>query len=278
MDHQYYSARLILRDDVCNESLMNATCDSLSIDGFVIESPELFPLCAIAALIGFSASYNIAKLQNAKGKLLYSLTFALFGIMMSEAFVNDSILSVHGNPDDLLHLIFGVIDGGLTSAVALTFAFDAFADIGWLQESGATFAVLGVLYAALFAGWVYTYINSVILGFLILYVYEIALCCGIYCVIELVLLVRSGSLRGIVWVVVAGIAGAVGLYAIVSSTFGYWLCTTFGCHFGSVFMWFFLTDVAMYCCYKYYMSRQTQATPDIEYRLIPMHDITTNRM
>jgi len=66
---------------------------------------------------------------------------------------------------------------------------------------------------------------------------------------------RSKSLQGLGWVTLAGIFGGIGLGAIAFPNLDIWLCHHFGCHFAGNFLWFVLTDVAMYCCYKYYMAR-----------------------
>ena len=59
------------------------------------------------------------------------------------------------------------------------------------------------------------------------------------------------------WVALAGVAGGVGLAAVAVPSFMVWLCENFGCHFAGMFVWFFLTDVSMWCLYKYWMTRVT---------------------
>jgi len=174
---------------------------------------------------------------------------------MSDAALVDSILSAHGNPTDALHIITAVLDVGLTSSIAMSFFWDGLVDVGILSENIKLYIMMGISYVAIFAAWFYTIINQWWDGFLYFYVYLIFFCCGVYCIMELVHLIQTRSATGLVWVFVAGVSGGLGLFAIYDVNWDYWLCDTLGCHFSGDFIWFFLSDVAMWCCYKYYMAR-----------------------
>ena len=51
------------------------------------------------------------------------------------------------------------------------------------------------------------------------------------------------------------ITGGFGLAGIAVPPLQKWLCVTFGCHFAGEFWWFVLTDVSMWCIYKYLVTR-----------------------
>jgi len=230
------------------------TCDTATIKGFLIISPELIPICIMAAMIGYIGFTTIRPLK-ARGSIVYSITFAMFGVMMSDAAFVDCIMSAHGNQTDLVHIIFAVIDVGLTSSIGMSFFWDGLVDVGILSENITLYSMMFLSYVAIFSAWFYTIINEWWQGFIYFYVYLIFFCCGIYCITELIHLIQSRSATGLGWVFVAGVSGGIGLTAVYDANWDYWLCHNLGCHFSGDFIWFLLSDIAMWCCYKYYMAR-----------------------
>jgi hypothetical protein len=71
-------------------------------------------------------------------------------------------------------------------------------------------------------------------------------------------LIISISILG--WMLLAGLAGGVGLLLIADQTLSVDVCLVFGCHFGGNFWWFVLTDVSMYCVYRYWLTRVPSST------------------
>jgi len=249
---------------ICANQTLEYICDISEIDGYLVLGPELIPICMMAALIGAFSFFNIRNLpQNTRGRIAYSITFAMFGTMMSDAAYNDCWISVNPGTNPNFDLFIGLLDVGLTSSIGLSFFWNGLIDIGALNENWKTFTAMFVSYASLFAGWYYVIVNQDWDGFLYLYVYVIGISCGIYCILETIHIIKSKSAAGLGWVGVAGVTGAVGLGGIYFPSFDYWLCTTFGCHFAGDFVWFLLTDVAMFSCYKYFMARATlnQSSP-----------------
>jgi len=175
---------------------------------------------------------------------------------MTDAGFNDCILATNGNPNDWIHWFFGIVDVWLTSCVAVSFFFDGLVDIGVLNEERiATEVIMIVSYAGLFLAWVFTFYYNWWIGFFYFYIMVVAICCGSYIAMETVHLFRAKSTKGLVWVAAAAVTGAIGLGAITFPSLDMWLCHHFGCHFGGNFLWFSLTDVAMYCCLMYYVAR-----------------------
>jgi len=249
-------------------------CNTASIGDFVIESPALIPTCFLAAMIGFSAYSTISK-ANIAGSKFYSMTFFMFGTMMSIAGINDCLLPLNGDQADFIHQFFMIMDVGLTSTIGMTFGFNGLIDIGVITEGIATFTVWGFLAGLIFGLWFYTIEAMDYQGFMYLYVYVIGFACGLYCICEVIYLVKNRSTKGFVWVFVAGLTGGFGLLCVVDSSISYWFCHTFGCYFGGEFMWFVLSDVAMYANYKYFMSRVLmKATQEKGYEAFPL--ITIN--
>lgn len=242
----------------CSMSPAN-TCDEVVVDGLKVVSPMIIPSCLCAALIGFTGFRNIRKHPNIRGSLSYALTFGMFGVMMTDAMINDSFLGPNGNPKSVVDIIIAVLDVGLTSSIALSFTFDGLVDVGAInQRSRKTAAAMLVSYASIFAAWLYCWTTGHLgLGFQYLYIYLIGVTCGAYCVLELVWLAKNLAWAPMKWVLLAGTSGGVGLAAIAVPSFMAWLCDSLGCMFSSMFVWFALTDVAMFSLYKYWMTRTT---------------------
>lgn len=250
----------------------NSTCNFITIGSVHVYNPMLFPTCVLAAYIGFSSYLTISK-TNMPSSKFYAMTFAMFGMMMSDAFFNDSILSVNGTQSDLLHFVFMIIDVGLTSTIGMTFAFNGLIDVGLISESTTTFTVWGFLSGLLFGLWTYVIQAQYYEGFMYLYVYVIGFSCGLYCILEVYYLIKNRSSRALVWVAASCLTGGFGLASITDQNIAIWFCHNFGCFFGGEFMWFLLSDIAMYCCFRYYMSRVTSNNTH-KYAPLPVDNTT----
>jgi len=253
----------------------NSTCDIINFKDLSVQAPALIPTCILAAAIGFYGYHTISK-TNVVGSKFYSLTFAMFGIMMSFAGLNDCIMSANGDPSDPAHIFTGIVDVGLTSTIGMTFAFNGLVDVGLITEGVKSFAIWGFSAGLLFGGWFYVFEAQWYMGFFYLYLVVIGVCCGLYCILELVYLIKNRTTQGLYWVGVAGLTGAIGLAAVSMSNFAVWLCMTFGCFFGPEFVWFLLSDAAMWACFKYFMSRvpaQKSKISHQEYMAVPLQEL-----
>jgi len=251
--------------DICTSYNLSDACQTTVIFGINVLSPEIIPLCILAAIIGYTAGSRILKLQNAPGSLAYAITFFAYGVMMSDAALNDCFMMVNGNTSDLLHLITGVIDAGLTSSIGASFIFLGLIDVGVIgQNSKATITAMLLTYLAIFIAWIYAIIVQWELSFLILYGGIVAFGGAVYLITESIFLIKRGSTTGLVWVLVAGLSGFIGLVAVMDPTVDIWLCHTFGCHFSGHFVWFVLSDVSVWALYKYYIATHVeQAKPEV---------------
>jgi len=215
-----------------------------------------FQLASWRQLLDSLLLQQSVKLKGVRGSVVYCLTFMMFGTMMPDAAYTDCWLSA--NPGNIYWDYFcAILDVGLTSSIGLSFFFSGLVDVGLLNENIKTYTLMGFSYATIFAAWTWSfyYQNYLDQAFMYLYVYLIGISCGIYCITETIHIISSKSIVGLGWVAVAGAAGAIGLAAIDFPQFDYWLCKNLGCHFAGDFIWFLLSDVAMYCCFKYFMAR-----------------------
>ena len=106
----------------------------------------------------------------------------------------------------------------------------------------------------------------------------IGVSCTFYMVAETALIIKTRNTKGLSWVFFAGLSGGLGLAATAYSPLDIWLCNTFGCYLSGNTWWFFLTDVSMWCIYKYIMTRSQseiwQIVPNAgSYVAVPQNEI-----
>jgi len=196
-------------------------------------------------------------MKDAVGHIVYSITFFMFGIMMSDAAFADTILPLNENTDSWSYWICMMVDLTLTSSVGLSFFWNGLVDVGILNEdNSSTLAAMLLSYIGIFLGWVYvSYYQLWLTGFPYLYIDLIAVSCGTYLLTETIHVIRTKDTAGLGWVALAGLSGLVGLASIAVPSLDVWCCHTFGCFYSGNFWWFLLTDVAMYSMWRYYAAR-----------------------
>lgn len=232
------------------EQLLSCPDPYVMFRGFQIEEPALIPTCILAAIIGLTGFFRIRK-TTTTGHFSYSISFLLFGIMMSDAMFVHCFLY----QPNFIGLFVEWIDVTLTSCVALSFGFNGLVDLGLLKESscGTKIAMI-VTYVLTGLAWLVSIRTNSTEGFMLLYVGVIAISCGIYTVAEFVsLIVRKGT--GFMWLALGGAFGGFGLYSIVSPTFNLTLCATLGANLGGEFLWFLCSDLSMWALMNYYLER-----------------------
>jgi len=236
------------------EMTMSSMCDTITIAGYVIQSPDILPSCIGAAVIGIYGWKQIKQYPNITGSFIYSFTFLMLAFMMSDAGLTDCIFARDvSNP--LLLLLITLVDVGLTSSIAMNFGFMGLIDLGWIDgNSRSTFMTMCLCDAGLFAAWLYEIIKGNMDAFYVLYIGVIFIFCGFYCFAQIVYLYRNKG-RGIGWLLLAGFSGGIGLSCIAVPQIDIFLCEELGCHLAGDFWWFYSTDLAMYSCYRYWMTR-----------------------
>jgi len=228
-------------------------------NNFVISDPSLIPTCLLAALVGLYGYRTISSLTNVKGHTVYALSFLMFACMMTDAMFVHCFVA---GEDTWLAYVLGLIDVGLTSSIGLSFLFNGLVDVGLMQgNTFPSFMVMFGSYGLIFGAWIYALQYHVRNGFLVLYLGVILVGCGTYCVTQLYSLVKSGRWEGSGWLGVAGAAGGVGVLAIFVNT---WLCTNVSPYLSGEFVWFLLSDVAMWGILNYYLNHQAALTPKKE--------------
>lgn len=227
----------------------------LKLRDAVIVEPALIPSCILAALIGFICSSSLRKMKiNGSGS--YSVSFFLFGCMMTSAM----IVHCFCQNNKKLEIIFGILDGGLTSCVALSWLFNGLVDVRLVNERKTTAKLIAFLsYVAILVAYTYTvlFVANPAKYLIILYAGIIMFCCPAYVVCELVYLCRARSRCGLGWLLLAGVAGAVGLASALSARFSFALCAHFGNNVNGDFMWFYLSDVAMFFLFMFFRRNRT---------------------
>ena len=120
--------------DICTNSTLEQECNTITVNGLKIQSPALLPTCVGALIIGLYCGYKTYQMKT-RGRLMYAITFAMTGVMMTFAGIYDCILPHWGNPHNNIHNFFGIVDVGLTSSIGLAFFFDALIDAGIIKDT-----------------------------------------------------------------------------------------------------------------------------------------------
>ena len=260
-------------DSIFGESVAaNSSCPSTKVQwctndhsGYqlCIQNPTLLPTCILALMIGVTCSKRLTQLPGKfPSRWFYSLTFFMFGMMMSSAgilhcFLGDvhSSTNISGNVAEasgkFIQLLFTIIDVGLTSNVAVSFFFCGLCDIGFLNpQSSCTRWLLFASYFTVFTLWTLGILNQWAWTFHVLYLGVIAVCCSIYLLTQLCL---KSSRHALPALFVGGLYGALGLYAtaygaerVCRSEGPFW-----SQYIGPEFIWFLFSDVSMAFVYIY---------------------------
>jgi len=241
---------------VYNLTACNAT---VSINGYIIVNPSLIPTCILAVVIGVYGFLSVRAQKPARGYATYSLTFLMYGFMMTSAMFADCLSE---NLKPFTADLSAIIDAGLSSSIAVSFAFNGLVDLGLLNESHWYCWVMELTcFATLFVSWIVAFIHQdYTQALLVLYRDVIAISCGFYLVTQVFWFFKKGP-TGFLWIFWGGLAGAIGLGSVFSVTIASFWCTWLGAYsgwLGPSFVWFILSDVSVYCLVRYWLARSKQ--------------------
>ncbi len=78
--------------EICRNKTLQSLCDTIVIDNFTIQSPEILPFCLASLIVGIYASYETFRTKK-ETRFYYGMNFLLIGIMMTCAGITDCILA-----------------------------------------------------------------------------------------------------------------------------------------------------------------------------------------
>jgi len=241
--------------EICTNSTLLVECDTWNLNGWVIQSPELIPTCIGALIIGMTLARKTFPMKT-RNSTFYAMIFATVGVMMTSAMICDCLI-YHVLPQyKNIHYFVNIVDVGLTSTIGYAFLIAALLDVGFLsQDSPVTWALYFSGATGIFYGWYLVFYKNWEAGFLILYMVVIAIGCGTWVIVQFTLIILDKDWRSLKWLLFAGAHGGFGLYSIMSRKLIVWICENVGCHWATNFIWFVVTDTAIYFIYRYYVSR-----------------------
>lgn len=216
-----------------------------------IYSPTVLPTCILALIIGLTTSNSLAKIPGKfPSRWFYTLTFFLYGIMMTSAGILHCFIGDERATSDLLNLFIAVVDVGLTSNIAISFLFCGLCDIGFFNpKSSATKYLLYLCYLIIFTLWTFGIVNEWAWTYHVLYDGVIVVCCGLFLLTQLCL---KSARRYLPIMFVAGIYGGLGLAA---TRFSDRVCDSEGPfwaqYIGPEFIWFLFSDFSVAFLYLY---------------------------
>lgn len=80
-----------------------------------------------------------------------------------------------------------IVDVSLTSCIAMSFFWNALVDLQWISPSSTRVVALQVVsYLSIFMAWIISLIDQWNLAFPILYTGLIAVCCGFWCIVQVI--------------------------------------------------------------------------------------------
>lgn len=240
---------------ICTNETLDDICNRIYIGSWGIQSPELIPCCLMALYLGITLSRATIKTKT-NANVVYAITFLMVGCMMTFAMIGDTLLPLNVSDKSPLLILVFTCDVGLTSSIGYSFMIDGLVDAGILhQNKKSTYWILGGGMAAIFSGWIYTFITQWKYGFTIMYLGVVAITCGSWVVIQIALMVISKNCKGLKYFFLAAFTGGFGFCSLMNAKLNAWMCETFTCYFGSEFIWFFVTDTAIYFIYLFYKER-----------------------
>lgn len=222
---------------------------SITVGGLHIVDPLIIPTSVLALGVGVYCGYQLWK----AGRLSLALPFFGFATMMTEAGIIHSLFAYFS---PFGQEVMWFIDAALTSSVALAFGFIGLEDAGVLSSASSSFyGRLFVADALIWCAWYYCmmlYPTQANLYWAMKWLYyaEILVCCGFFGVVQLVrLLCGTLSLRSVPWLLAALVSGFVGVKISL-------VCGWPDVRFSGQMWWFLLSDVAMFCVFRYLLLRQ----------------------
>jgi len=224
---------------------------SIEVWGYTINEPSVIPTCILAAIVGYLGFISLSRHSNVRGAMVYSYSFFMFGTMMSDA------MFVHSFFDEksIAGQITGLIDVGLTSSVGLSFLYNGLVDLNIISERSVLSIVVMLLsYIALFGAWLYSFATHWQNAFLYLYFGVILFGCGSYCLLEVIYIIKSGNWKGTAWLFAGGMSGAVGVLCVFK--WNKFFCDELSPYLSGDFWWFLLSDVSMYCLYRFFLRNK----------------------
>jgi hypothetical protein len=224
-----------------------SSCDRLdcpppikTIFGVKLCNPLLVPAGLIALALGLTLGTLLRRQAKSGCEVLdnYSLCFFTFGIMMTSGiFAHCANEGECNGPDSPYGKIYGLVDSSLTSFVAFLFLLNGLADLKVISSDPRSFIEKAGCGLVCIIG-IYLSSNSpiVVLGF---YTLTVVLFCGSYALIQLLIIFRTRTFHGFLWLVSAGVFGLVGLMGL--DAFYCTLCTTLG-GWSTEGLWYYLSD------------------------------------
>jgi hypothetical protein len=192
-----------------------SACDRLdcpppikTIFGVTLCNPLIVPAGLLALALGLTLGTLLRRQAKSGCEVLdnYSLCFFTFGIMMTSGiFAHCANEGECNGPDSPYGKIYALVDSSLTSFVAYLFLLNGLADLKVISSDPRSF-LEKAMYGLVCIIGIYLSSNSpiVVLGF---YTLSVVLFCGSYALIQLLIICRTRTLHGFLWLMSAGIFG-----------------------------------------------------------------------
>jgi hypothetical protein len=239
----------------CSSTAEITSCNQIDVGSFGIHSPLLIPSCLAALVLGIIFSKRMYRTKT-DSNIFYAVTFMAIGVMMTISMLNHCFFPLNLSEDNFFYSLAAFLDVDLTSTIAFLFLLDGLLDLRIInQNQRRTYKVFVVGFLSISLGWLITMSTGWELGFLVMYLGIVGVGCGSWCFIQVWIMIRKRDFKGLGYFLIAGFSGLVGLVSVADQGIDQFFCENFGCLFAQQFLWFLVTDIAMFCIYKYCQAR-----------------------
>lgn len=243
------------------------------IGHITVYQPDIAFFAICGALIGFTGFITILRrwkhLQNHE---TYAIIFFIFGCMNSSGLLANSIFMWGAGYSSPASQWVNLIDGICSSAVSLTFIYCGLVDVGILKDgSWLTRLILLGSYLALAYYWYLNNHGKIPNGFQILYTDVTEVGSLVFFLLSFVWFYQHKTLRGIEWLVLAGVSGVIGILVLLQKL-GDLCYLKFQVPFTSIELplpngggiWYFFSDLSLVGFLFFYLASKSIQQPKDE--------------
>jgi len=232
-----------------------------------IYEPALIPPIVEGMVVGWSSWAHMRKMKPALGSSIYSTTFFFFGFMNFFALFADCLAKSGwigaGKDTPSWSIATALLDGVCSSLVNVSLIMLGMVDVGILKEGSCFFKFFtSAVYSSIVVGWYLVFHGLWNTGFLFLYMtlgeYGFV-SFPIFALIFLVKYHKKVFWRGLFWVVVAVVVGALGFWTLMN---GQWICQHSSYYLNTEFWWFLESFTSVFAVAAYFFATINARIPD----------------
>jgi len=235
-----------------------------SSNQYEIFEPTILLVCLVAGITGMVSGIRIYKNREARGHFEYAVTFIGFGVCMVLTMLARCFFYPDKNcgtdTDGNIALVTVLV--ALSCCVGLSLIFDGLVDVSVIRDGcWLCIVIMAITYLAAFIIIVALTLtdNANVLQFFTFFLPLFG--AGVYFLLELINVLRRGSKKGAIWLILAAILFILGCITI--TVLDDVLCINIK-PFDGVFFYYLLLDLAFTVLYKFFVTIKEEELDDDE--------------